>query len=373
MSHYDVAIIGAGIIGSSLAYELHQKGQKVLVLEKEESAAGGSGAAGAFINPKISKSGPLKELIEKAYLYSLDFYTNKFPSFTSSAPLLHIAKYEDENEKVDYFKTHTSLAIGGSTDEINSLLTSSASSFSSVYLKDNAIVEAKGICQSMLEGIDFTKTKVKEPLYKDGLWHIGAFKAKKLVLCTGGYEEVFKEPYIKLRRIYGQRCEVSSSTFMPCTVHHEVSISATKKNGRIAIGASHYLNREDIPSLEQGSLELIELAKKSVNLEDIKIHSSYCGMRSGSNDYLPILGQLISAKESLESAPEAMKGDKSAKLEMTNDLYMINGVGGYGFVLGPYLAKLMCEHLLEQKALPSEVDLKRLYYRWAKKEGKEFL
>ena len=95
---YDVVIIGAGINGSCLAYELHKAGQRVLVLEQEDIANGGSGAAGAFINPKISKSGPLKELIEKSYLYSLDFYKKNFPQHTNIAPLLHISKYEDENE-----------------------------------------------------------------------------------------------------------------------------------------------------------------------------------------------------------------------------------------------------------------------------------
>ena len=82
MKNYDVIIVGAGINGCSLAFELHKAGQRVLVLEQEAIASGGSGAAGAFINPKISKSGPLKELIETAYLYSLDFYTKNFSDFT---------------------------------------------------------------------------------------------------------------------------------------------------------------------------------------------------------------------------------------------------------------------------------------------------
>ena len=371
--NYDVAIIGAGIIGSSLAYELHKKGQSVVVFEKEAIASGGSGAAGAFINPKISKSGPLKELMEKAYLYSLDFYKKRFPAFTTSAPLLHISKFEDENEKVEYFKTHTSLETAEPSAETTSLLTPYALSFASVYLKDNAIVEAQEMCRALLEEIELCITKVEEPIYTDKLWHIDRYKAKKLVLCTGGYEEVFKEPYVKLRRIFGQRCEVSSSTHIPCTVHHEVSVSATKKNGRIAIGASHYLDEDDIPSSEKGTEELIELAKKSVKLEDVKVHSSYCAMRSGSNDYLPILGQLIDAKKSLFLAPEVVKGDKTAELATISELYMINGVGGYGFVLGPYLARMMSEYLLEEKALAHEVDLKRLYYRWAKKEGKDLL
>jgi tRNA 5-methylaminomethyl-2-thiouridine biosynthesis bifunctional protein len=246
-------------------------------------------------------------------------------------------------------------------------LTPYASSFSNVYITDNAIVEAQEVCQAMLEGIVLDKIKVKKPEYRDGFWHIESYRSKKLVLCTGAYEEIFEEPYIKLRRIYGQRCEVESSTHMQATVHHEVSVSATKKNGNIAIGASHYLEQEKMPSQKEGEARLIELALKSVKLEDIHVHSSFTGMRSGSNDYLPILGPIVKAKESIRAHPEIIKGARNTDLEYYPELYSINGVGGYGFVLAPYLSHLMTEHIVNGNELPEYLSSKRFFYRWAKK------
>ncbi len=369
MHTFDIIIVGAGINGCALAYSLNQRGKDVLVLEEDAIASGGSGAAGAFINPKISKSGPLKELIEKAYLYGLSFYREHFAEETTLAPLLHIAKYEDDNEKVDYFKTHTSLQTAEVPVELAASLTAYANSFSHVYIKNNAIVEAKQVCEKMLEGIPCKTIKVKEPRYKDGLWHVGDYKAKRMILCTGGSEEVFKEPYIKLRRIYGQRCEVESSTSLSATVHHEVSVSATKKNGRIAIGASHYLEKERMPIKEDGEAALIGLAQKSVILDDVIVCDSFSGMRSGSNDYLPIIGPLVKASESITKSPQLLKGDKDADLEYYPEVYMVNGVGGYGFVLAPYLSKLMTDYLLDDEALPDYLAPKRFLYRWAKKEA----
>lgn len=371
MSAYDVAIVGAGINGSCLAYELHKAGENVIVFEQEDIASGGSGAAGAFINPKISKSGPLKELIETAYLYSMSFYKENFPKHTNIAPLLHISKFEDENEKIEYFKEHTSLSTDKAPKETLKHLKEYAKGFVSVYLKDNAIVEAKDICREMLSGIRFEKLKVEDPSYKDGAWEIGSFKAKRLVLCIGAYDEIISEPYIQLRRIFGQRCDIKSSTFMEATIHHEVSVSATKKNGCISIGASHYLNQDDLPLKEQGALDLIALASKSVELEDVKIESSYCGMRSGSNDYIPLLGPLINSQKSIKLDASSLRGNKEAKLELFPELYMINGSGGYGFVLAPYLAHLLVRHFVDKERLPEFLEPKRFYYRWAKKEGQK--
>ena len=50
-SHYDVAIIGGGVIGVCSAYYLSQKGVKVLIIEKGEIASGCSYGNGGLIVP----------------------------------------------------------------------------------------------------------------------------------------------------------------------------------------------------------------------------------------------------------------------------------------------------------------------------------
>lgn len=371
MNTYDIAIIGAGINGCSLAHALHQQGQKVLVIEQNSIASGGSGAAGAFINPKISKAGELKELIEEAYVFSLEFYTKYFNEHTTTAPLLHISKYENDNAKVEYFKAHTPLQTSDIPSSLQSQLKPHALSFSSVYLKDNAIVEAKDICEDMLEGIDIVYEKVEKLKYIDGFYSLGNSRTKKVILCTGAYEAVLELDYISLRRIYGQRCEIKSSTQMQASLHHEVSVSVTKKNGCIAIGASHYLKKDEVPKNEEGAQELISLAQKSIELKDIEVLNVFTGMRAGSNDYLPLLGPLVDISKSLALDPRASKAEKEASLSYIKDVYMMNGVGGYGFVLAPYLASLLCAHLVHNKALPEFLEPKRFYYRQAKKRGQK--
>ena len=66
-NHYDTIIIGAGIAGATLAHTLTKKNQNVLVLDKNGIASGGSGAAGAFVSPKIGKGSALQTLTNEAF------------------------------------------------------------------------------------------------------------------------------------------------------------------------------------------------------------------------------------------------------------------------------------------------------------------
>ena len=101
---YDSIIIGAGIAGASTAHALTQKGQKVLVLDKRGIASGGSGAAGAFVSPKIGKGSPLQTLTNTSFSFAKDFYLSTCPSLFHQTGVIRIPKDEADAKKFSAYE-----------------------------------------------------------------------------------------------------------------------------------------------------------------------------------------------------------------------------------------------------------------------------
>ena len=76
---FDIAIIGAGVNGTAMVHELSKTYKNIALFDEKGIANGGSGAAGAFISPKFSKEGELKNLLHDAFQYSMAFYEKYFP------------------------------------------------------------------------------------------------------------------------------------------------------------------------------------------------------------------------------------------------------------------------------------------------------
>lgn len=372
---YDVAIVGAGINGCSVAYELTHSGKKVLLLDAEGIAAGGSGAAGAFISPKFSKAGELKELLHKAYLYSIEFYQNNFPHTFTQAPLVHIAKDAADDCILQSYKAQSSLSMMQNLPKCYEKLEESAQQRENVCL-DGGIVNAKAVCMALAKGAEFKKHKVAQLRYDEDMWVIDEiYSAKELVLATGAYESLLQEPYIKLRGIWGHRIDVKTTTQNNCSLHQYVSISPSKE-GLIAIGATHNVHyhpqkNTEPYNIEEGRAELLEKASRTLKLENIEVIKDYTGLRSGSFDYIPMIGSLVNSRETLECCEKKVKVKRPDYREFTYypNLYMINGNGGYGFVLAPYLAKMLKNFIVAQKEIPDTLQPARFFARWAKREA----
>ena len=63
---YQNIIIGAGIAGCSVANELSNYSNSILIIDKHKDiACGASGSAGAFLSPLLGKENDFKNLITK--------------------------------------------------------------------------------------------------------------------------------------------------------------------------------------------------------------------------------------------------------------------------------------------------------------------
>ncbi len=360
---YDLAIIGAGINGASVAYEFSKAGKEVIVFDIEGIASGGSGAAGAFIAPKFSKAGELKEILHDSFVYSMKFYEENFPHLFTKTKLLHISKDEKDDEMLKHYKENTSL-------KLNDVPLSYDRESLGI---DAGVVNAQAMCEAMLKSAKYVEQKVEDLVYDDGLWVINeTYSAKSVLLATGAYEAVVREPYIKLRGIWGHRIDIKTSTINPYSIHQYVSISPSS-DGKLAIGATHNVHYHPHTAskpydVAKGRAELLEKASRTINLENVKVIKDYTGLRSGSVDYMPLLGSLVLSSETLASMTKynIEKPNFDEYIYYPN-LYMINGNGGYGFVLAPYLAKILSEHILSAKKISDRFSPARFFARWAKR------
>jgi len=362
---YDIAVIGAGINGSCITYELTSAGKEVILFDGGGIASGGSGAAGAFISPKFSKSGDLKDILHSAFCYSLDFYEKNFSDLFTKCPLLHIAKDEVDDVTLRIYKEKTDLELLDAPWQERETVSINA-----------GIVNAKSMCEALSKSANFKEEEIVSLEYADGVWIINeSYSAKEVVLATGAYKTLLNEPYIKLRGVWGHRIDVKTSTDNAHSIHQFVSISPSKR-GLLSIGATHNVHyhpetAEEEYDIQEGRMELLEKASHSIHLENIEIIEDYMGLRSGSFDYMPMVGPLVISRETLQSDTihfQTKKPDFTSYTYYPN-LTMINGSGGYGFVLAPYLAKILVEYILSGKEVGKKVHPARFFARWAKKRS----
>ena len=303
----------------------------------------------------------------------MDFYEREFAHILTKAPLLHIAKDESDEEILRVYKKNTQLSLKIPSDITLSSLSKESQKRENISL-DAAVVNAEAMCNAMCKGVTFIKTEVDSLVYDEGSWIINeAYSAKEVVLATGAYEKLIKEPYIQLRGVWGHRIDIKTTTSNDYSIHQFVSISPSK-DGVLAIGATHNLHYHPQTAIEaydvkEGRAELLEKASRTLFLENVEVIKDYTGLRSGSFDYMPIVGSLVMSQETLANKDIRFKVKKADISEYSYypNLYMINGSGGYGFVLAPYLAKILSDNILSEKKISERIQVARFFARWAKK------
>lgn len=367
---YEHIVVGAGISGCSVAYELSKYSDSVLLIDKLENvASGASGAAGAFLSPLLGKPNPFKDLITKSLNYSTRLYKKYFPNVISNCGTTRIPKNYTDREKFISYEPYMDFPY-----EVDG---------EGYYFQVGSVVNSFGVCK-MMTSVDMFASKYKITTKfnykvnkierKDDLWLIDdKYKTKNLILTTGYDLDLLAESYIKIKPVWGQRIDIESSTKLDHNYHKACSVSKSfpikDGNYKISIGATHHRNIEDAKDIEADNKTLLKRASEIVELKDIKITKQYFGARASSMDYFPVVGEIINSKKTLEEFPYMTNGThvNSKRFTRYENLYMINGVGGRGFVLAPYLAKQLAEKIINNKDIDEEITSDRLFRRYVKR------
>ncbi len=362
---YDSIIIGAGIAGATLAYTLTQKNQKVLVLDKNGIASGASGAAGAFVSPKIGKGSALQTLTNEAFEYAKDFYLCTCPEYFHQTGVIRIPKDEGDASKfAEYEKFNDSRYENYSKEKLHEL--GIQSEFDSFYFPEAGDCDAVEVCHFLLKDIEVIRYVVTEIGKEDGLWCIADFKAKNIILATGHESNLADLRYMGIKGTWGTRGDFSTKLDLRVSMHQAMSVGANV-GGIIKLGATHEKEVNNaMPCKEEQALSLKEKASLLIDTSDLELKVVFCGMRAGSKDYFPLVGKIIDVPYMLEHYPKITRGAKP-ELKYVENLYVFNGLGGRGFVFAPWMAHYLAEHIVEKKEIDKRVNADRLFLKWCRK------
>jgi glycine/D-amino acid oxidase-like deaminating enzyme len=363
---YDYIIIGAGISGCSVAYELSKqiKTKNILIIDKlSDVALGASGAAGAFLSPLLGKPNNFKDLVTKALKYSIKLYQNEFPELIDNCGTTRIPKNKDDEKKFQDYIPFMDFKFKKEND--------------GYFFDIGSVIKSYDLCKDMINQNNI-KTKfnyeVHNLKYDNKYWILNDnLKTKNIILTTGVDTNLLNEFYINIRSVWGRRIDITTATQFNHNYHKACSVSKSIKIGKnrylVSIGATHHREKRDIEDLNNNINELLKKANDIKNILDANVIKHYQGARACSVDYFPMVGKIIDSKKTLNEFPYLKNGTKveSKRFSRYENFYILNGVGGRGFVLGPYLAKQLVDNIINKKPIDETITIDRLFQRDVRK------
>lgn len=386
MKIYDYVIVGAGIAGCSIAHFLKDEKNLLLIDRNEDVAFGASGAAGAFLSPLLGKPNEFKSLVTKALNFSIDFYKTNFPDILKNDGVIRIPKNEEDAQKFESYKPYMDFEYEAREE--------------GYFFKIGSRINPYDICTKLAEKTNKRfNYEIKHIEFKEGNWHLnkGEIQTKKLILTTGADISLIKEKYMSIRAVWGQKIDISTTTCIDVNYHKACSLSSSSKIENsdlniVSIGATHrrfdcdthicnhclttaninkiYSSGYTESVINSDTQELLEKANDIKSLENIKVVDIKVGARSSSVDYFPMVGPLINSKETINMFPHLKNGThvRDERFTYFENLFVLNGVGGRGFVLSPYLAKVLTDFIKKDEPLSTDIIVNRLFKRWVRKQ-----
>jgi len=380
---YDTIIIGAGIAGCMAAYTLQAKGQKVLLVDRSAvPASGGSGAAGAFVSPKIGKGSALQTLTNEAYEYAKNFYVKHFPKHFSQTGVIRIPKDAEDAEKFRLYEPFNDTQYSWvSKEELEAIGINNAEE--SFMFEEAGVCDAPAMCRAIWEQVPFMQMDVERLVLRQAqeppTWVLTSksvnesftelvevIEAKNIVLATGYQNTLFDMRYMGVRGTWGSRGDYYSKLKLEVSMHKSISVSANIE-GIVKMGATHNKAKDPCMACDGRPLKGLEAqGSQMVDTSDFVLKETFCGMRAGSKDYFPLVGRVIDTSYMLETYPAIVRGAKP-EFKHIDNLYILNGVGGRGFVFAPLMAEMLAECMVEGKEIDKRINPDRLFLKWCRK------
>ena len=348
MRELDYIIVGGGIAGCCLAFQLAMRGRKLLMFDVHTEAAASSGAAGV-VNPITGKRLAKSWRSDVAHEFAKRFYSaleaELRVSFYHPRKILQLYKSGEERELWESRSRDSSYApmIGesfepntfcGLNDALGSrIIERSAwveppvlmSAFSSYFLGRGMLVR---------EFFDVSKLRITESSLR-----YGELNSKRIVFCEG-WRAVYN-PYfswLPYRPAKGEILTIEGSFELPEHIIHRGSWLMKCSKNLFRTGSTWDRERLDGSPTESAREALLASLSNFFDCRrEFSVRSHEAGVRPCTATTRPHLG--------------AHPADAR--------ILSFNGFGSKGFALSPYFARAFVWHIEDSKALDAEADLNR--------------
>lgn len=311
-NHYDVIVVGAGVIGAALAYELVQQGVKVALLEKNQPASGASGAAGGMLAAH-SEHFAHQELYQLA-LYSQSLYSKLATDLLEQTGIDIGLRTEGFLLPMTAVPTHTDSQVDRkewwSPSHLAQVEPYIHAPSGMIYNPDEPQLIPALLNQALVQAaiqyhVDFySETEVYRLLHSQKKDHItgvitnqGEIHAEQVVLTTGLCTqqllatEQYHLPFVPVK---GELIEVSTpSQYLGHTIYGKGIYMIPKSDHRIWIGATSKPERTDTTVDISAIAQLLSGAEQFLPaVGSATFERCWSGIRPGTPDELPYLGQI---------------------------------------------------------------------------------
>jgi tRNA 5-methylaminomethyl-2-thiouridine biosynthesis bifunctional protein len=393
IDNHQAAIIGGGIAGCTIAYQLAKRGVQVTLFEKnQEIADEASGNPVGMLYPRLNNDRISSGFALSAYLYSLEFYQSlQLPeSIYQACGMLQLAFNERELARVEQVASVTAPEIAQFVNQNHaSNIAGIDCAHAALYFPNSGWIKPKVICQKLI-----THPNISH--HTDALVsHLTIVNAQFLLsLNDQTYHQLFdsviianahdatqlqQSAHLVTQSVRGQVTQVQATTYseqLKCIIcsdgyfspaiegEHSVGATFDLENNKLNVTAEdHALNVEKIKNMS---------ATLYHDLENLVI-GGRSAFRCVASDHLPLVGALLDV-DTLRSKPPRPSANNES-LPWIYGLYVSLAHGSHGLINAPFaadcLAKLICHEPLQQNAailkhlnpnrfLLRELGLKRL-------------
>ena len=292
----NIAIIGAGIAGCSLAKKLNDKGYQVTIFEKNKSLDTGPSAYKALVMyPRLSAfDTPYSLFCLHSYLYSTKFYDALNTSYWNKTGVLLLDFNETTHKRfLQILNSRQDLKLFKKvTRDEATEISGIPVPYGGLFFKDAGWLHPNGILKHMLNSpriklitgevtkISKTKVFVEHKDYSfDHICLCSSFESNKLINLKGITKKRGQITYLK------KELDIANLKIPICAQGY---ISPTSED--VLITGSTYSDSDNEDVTLEENLENIERLKLITD-QKVKVVDSNFGYRSITQDRLPLLGK----------------------------------------------------------------------------------